>query len=89
MVMREVQVAELKAGLSAFLRVARQGEVVVVLNRDTPVARLVGLAPDEGGLAVRRPAPGSPPPGQVPLPPPLLLEESTDALLGQEREERL
>ncbi|MFH1176066.1 MAG: type II toxin-antitoxin system prevent-host-death family antitoxin [Acidobacteriota bacterium] len=87
--MREVQVAELKAGLSAYLRVARQGEVVVVLNRDTPVARLVGLAPDEGGLAVHRPATGAPAPGQVPLPPPLRLTASTDILLRQEREERL
>jgi prevent-host-death family protein len=50
-----VGVAELKARLSAYLKVARRGEAVTVYDRDTPVARLVpydGTA--QGPLPVRK-----------------------------------
>lgn len=39
--MIKVKIAELKAKLSSFLRQVREGEEVVVTDRETPVARLV------------------------------------------------
>ena len=51
--MSRVGVADLKAHLSQYLRKVRRGHVVTVLDRDTPIARIVpyGL---ETPLEVRR-----------------------------------
>ena len=38
--MREVKIAELKANLSAHLAAVRRGEVIIVCDRATPIARL-------------------------------------------------
>jgi prevent-host-death family protein len=40
---RTVRIAQLKARLSEYLRAARRGHAVTVLDRDTPIARLVPL----------------------------------------------
>jgi len=40
--MQEVNISELKARLSHYLRLAESGEEVLVKDRDRPVARLVG-----------------------------------------------
>jgi prevent-host-death family protein len=48
---RPLRVAELKAHLSAYLKKVREGETLIVHDRDTPIARIV---PMEGeGLIVR------------------------------------
>ena len=47
MVMKQVMVSELKARLSAFLAVVRGGETVLVLDRRTPVARIVPYEHDD------------------------------------------
>jgi prevent-host-death family protein len=39
--MGEVRIADLKARLSEHLRSVRNGDTVIVLDRDTPVARIV------------------------------------------------
>ena len=39
--MSDVRIADLKARLSEHLRAVRNGATVVVLDRDTPVARIV------------------------------------------------
>jgi len=39
--MTQARISELKNSLSAYLRLVRSGESVLVLDRDTPVARLV------------------------------------------------
>jgi len=39
--MRQVRIADLKARLSEYLRGVRNGDTVTVLDRDTPVARIV------------------------------------------------
>lgn len=44
MVMSEVRIADLKARLSEYLRSVRNGGTVTVLDRDTPVARIVPYA---------------------------------------------
>ena len=69
MVMRTVRIAELKARLSEYLRSVRKGRTLTVLDRDTPIARIVPYAaePIEMRRSTRRvrdlqlpPAPASP-----------------------------
>jgi prevent-host-death family protein len=83
--MKTVRIAELKARLSEYLRVVRRGETIAVLDRDTPVAHIVPVR-DRIDLRVRRPAPGTPRPNQIPLPKPLKLPVDVVALLLEERQ---
>jgi len=69
--MKIVRVAELKARLSEYLRVVRRGHTVTVLDRETPIARIVPVGEDTAALVVRRPLPTAPGLHKVPLPPPL------------------
>jgi len=43
--MQEVKIAELKARLSHYLRLAQSGEEVLVKDRERPVARLIPFEP--------------------------------------------
>jgi antitoxin (DNA-binding transcriptional repressor) of toxin-antitoxin stability system len=52
--MRRSSVSYLKAHLSAELKAVQAGEIVVVMDRDHPVARLVPLA-ESGSIEVREP----------------------------------
>lgn len=54
--MATVRIAELKARLSEHLRAVRKGRTLTVLDRDTPVARIVPYAaePIEVRRATRR-----------------------------------
>ena len=79
---KSVRIADLKARLSAYLRRVRSGETITVLDRDTPIARLVPLA-GEAPLAVR-PARGRL--HDIRLPPPLALERDVVELLLEERQ---
>jgi antitoxin (DNA-binding transcriptional repressor) of toxin-antitoxin stability system len=45
--MRTVKIGELKAKLSAHIQYVKNGEEVLILDRNTPVARLVAVAPVE------------------------------------------
>ncbi len=45
MVMKAVRIADLKARLSEHLRSVRKGRTLTVLDRDTPIARIVPYAP--------------------------------------------
>ena len=65
---RTVGVAELKARLSAYLRLARRGEEITVRDRDTPVAMLVPYETEETVLSVRPPVRSL---QEVELPPPI------------------
>ena len=55
--MRKVRIADLKARLSEHLRLVRKGGTITVLDRDTPVARIVPYAAEslEIRKATRRP----------------------------------
>ena len=55
MVMRKVGIADLKAHLSGHLRTVKKGEVLVVVERGTPVARIVPVADPRGGIVTRQP----------------------------------
>jgi prevent-host-death family protein len=56
--MKKVRIADLKARLSEHLRTVRKGGSLTVLDRDTPVARIVPYATEglEVRQATRRPA---------------------------------
>lgn len=84
--MKTVRIAELKARLSEHLRRVRRGHTLTVLDRETPIARIVPYSSDAASLIVRRPAPGAPPPGRVRFPPPLRLKVDVVALLMEERQ---
>lgn len=80
-----VQVAELKAKLSEYLRRVRRGHSVTVLHRDTPVARLVPYdAADR--LSVTKPLGKVQTLSDIPLPPPLDLRVDILKLLEEERQ---
>jgi prevent-host-death family protein len=55
--MTSVRIADLKARLSEHLRAVRKGRTITVLDRDTPVARLVPIGSEslEVRQATRRP----------------------------------
>ena len=81
-----VGVADLKSRLSEYLRKVRAGRSITVLDRDTPIARIVPFEAAGAPLVTRRPHPGSPTPGEAPLPPPLGIEVDVLALLREERQ---
>ena len=66
----QVQISELKAKLSAYLHTVRRGGELIVMDRRTPVARIVPIDESPPTLTVRMPRPGAPRPCDVPLPPP-------------------
>jgi prevent-host-death family protein len=69
MVMKAVGIADLKARLSEHLKSVRKGRTITVLDRNTPVARIVpfGVEPLEVTRATRRPkALRRPPPPSKP-----------------------
>jgi len=80
-----VGVAELKAKLSEYLREARRGRTVTVLDRETPVAQLVPIGSAEL-LTVRPPAGRHRSIGAVPMPAPIVLPVDAVALLLEDRE---
>jgi len=84
--METVKVAELKAKLSQYLRRVRRGHPVTVLDRDTPIARIVPYASEAAGLLVRRPPAAVGKPSLVRLPPRLKIDVDIVALLMEERE---
>ncbi len=87
-VMIEVKIADLKARLSEHLRRVRRGHVLLVLDRDTPIARVVPYEESEP-LRVRQPLGRSPTLQDVPLPPPLPIDfDVVDLLLEERRGDR-
>lgn len=81
MVMKRVRIAELKSRLSEHLRSVRKGRTLTVLDRDTPVARIVPYAaePVDVRRATRRLR------DLVPPPPPSRPTDSLAALLDDRR----
>jgi prevent-host-death family protein len=86
MAMKTVGIAELKARLSEYLRGVRRGQELTVLDRETPIARIVPYTDDATPLSVRRPAPGTASLRTVKLPPPLKIRTDVVALLLEERQ---
>ena len=84
--MNEVRIAELKSRLSEHLRKVRGGRSLTILDRDTPIARIVPWKSAESGLKLRSPLAGAPKLQDVPLPPPLRIREDVVKLLLEERQ---
>lgn len=85
--MKQVRIAELKSHLIAYLRSVREGQTITVLDRATPVARIVPV----GGAVkqlIRKRAPGAPAPNRVRLPKPLTINVDVMDLLMEERRKR-
>jgi prevent-host-death family protein len=71
--MRSVNIGELKATLSAHIQLVRDGEEVVVCDRNQPVARIIPIQPDQSEQERRLIARGV-------LTPPLRRRKLSDAL---------
>ena len=85
-VMKSVKIAELKAKLSEHLREVRRGHSVTVVDRETPIARLVPYTSDAEGLTIRKPLRRRRSLRLVPLPSPLKLGIDVVELLLEERQ---
>ena len=83
--MKQVRIAELKAKLSEYLRAVRRGETIAVLDRETPIARIVPVRA-QSALRVRKPARGTPPLNRIRLPKPANLPIDVVELLLEERQ---
>jgi antitoxin (DNA-binding transcriptional repressor) of toxin-antitoxin stability system len=84
--MPDVRIADLKAHLSEHLRTVRAGRTLTVLDRDTPIARIVPVRAGHVMLAIRPARPGAPRLADVPLPPPLRRKGDIVDLLLAERQ---
>ena len=84
--MKNVRIAELKSRLSEHLRLVRRGQSLTVMDRDTPIARIVPYVSEGDALVVRRPLRRYPSLQRVPLPPPLKLKVDIVELLLEERQ---
>lgn len=84
--MKGVRVADLKSKLSEHLRKVRSGRTVTVLDRNTPIARIVPYEEGGASLTVRSPLPGAPSLKDVRLPPPLRIRRDIVTLLLEERQ---
>ena len=84
--MKTIRIAELKARLSEYLREVRRGRALTVLDRDTPIARLMPYGSGNEPLSVRGPARRFPSLQRVPLPPPLKIDVDVVELLLEERQ---
>jgi antitoxin (DNA-binding transcriptional repressor) of toxin-antitoxin stability system len=85
-VMKSVRIADLKAHLSAHLRSVRRGETLTVLDRETPIARIVPALDHASALRIRRPLASGPRPADVPRPRALKTKRDPVALLLEDRE---
>jgi prevent-host-death family protein len=83
--MKAICIADLKARLRKHLRSVCRGHSLTVLDRGTPVARIVPYSSEGSRLVLRKPSPGSPPLSQIPLPPRLKSGRDIVALLLEDR----
>lgn len=83
--MKCVGVSELKARLREYLRQVRRGRTLTVMDRDTPIARMVPYTPESEPLRVRRPLGRYASLQSVPLPRPMEMGVDIVTLLMEER----
>ncbi len=87
-VMQSIRVAELKARLSEQLRAVKRGETITVLERDTPVARIIPMSEAAGGIEIRPAGARRKRLCDVKLPPRLVMKQDIVELLLEERGKR-
>jgi prevent-host-death family protein len=81
--MKTVGIADLKARLSEHLRSVKKGRTLTVMDRETPVARLVPV--EAGPLELRH---ASRRPRDLPAPPPAVAATDSLAVLLADRKRR-
>jgi len=87
-IMIRVGIAELKKNLCRHLRDVRRGQEIVVLERSTPIARILPIEGTGANLTVRSARPGVTP-SSVTFPPPVNLGcDVVEILLEDRRRER-
>ena len=86
MTMINVRIADLKSRLSEHLRKVRAGRTLAVLDRDTPIARIVPWDEGDVSLRIRAPLADSPKLQRVALPPPLRRHRDIVEVLMEERQ---
>ncbi|HEX8013339.1 MAG TPA: hypothetical protein VF814_20835 [Casimicrobiaceae bacterium] len=84
--MLTVRIADLKSHLSEHLRKVRAGRTLTILDRDTPIARIVPWQGGDVSLKVRPPLSGAPKLNRVAVPPPLRIRGDIVGLLREERQ---
>jgi prevent-host-death family protein len=84
-VMSKVGIADLKAHLSQHLRKVRSGRTLTVVDRDTPVARLIPYEAAAQSLEVRR---ATRKPADLELPPPAARRTDSLTVLLRDRAKR-
>ena len=85
--MKAVKIADLKSHLSEHLRKVRAGATLTVLDRRTPVARLVPI--DSGDdVTISLPDEEAPPVGRIKMPPASKVRTDAVALLLRDRRNR-
>jgi len=87
MVMKSVRIAQLKARLSEHLQEVRRGRSFTVMDRNTPIARVVPYGSESEPFRVRPPRGRYPSLQRVPLPPPLKIEGDAVDLLFEDRQD--
>ena len=88
LVMIKIGVAELKARLSEHLKKVRQGETVIVMDRDRPVASIVPYSPPRVELTVHPPKVVYKTLGDIPDGPPIEFTGDILEALAEERADR-
>jgi len=86
--MKRVLISELKSHLSEHLRSAQAGESLVVMDRKTPIARIVPYDDPPLGVVMREPKPGAPLVRDLPMPPPVELKIDVRKVLDEMRADR-
>lgn len=86
--MTQVKIADLKSHLSAYLKKVRHGDEILVLDRETPIAKLIPISASKPQLQIIRAKKPYAAIRDVVLPPPP--QKSFDVLkyLEEERKDR-
>jgi len=85
--MKSVKIAQLKSRLSQHLREVRAGETLTVLDRNTPIARIVPIDSADD-VVITKPARGASFPGKLRFPAPVKLDFDVVELLLEDRRRR-
>ncbi len=84
--MKNVGIADFKSKLSEHLREVRRGGILTVMDRNTPIARVVPYNEQGGVLQVRLPHAQHSKLNRISLPPPIRLQRDIVSLLLEERQ---
>lgn len=86
--MKRVLISDLKAHLSEHLRSVQAGQPLVVMDRKTPIAKIVPYDERPELLVIRKPKPGAPLVRDIPMPPPIEPKIDVQKVLDEIRADR-